>query len=328
LPIFTVASGIAVSSGRSGSILIFLMVCLVIHFLQPRSFWPSAGRDFLGALLFSLVVLSGFTAYSIIVEAKSNGVHWIDTSVVQSAMRRLGLSQSGFTDDNIRKLAWSRAIPRISKFMLRYCSLGFGILLVIGLLTQLKTLKSKWASLSFLNAPEAVLTGFEKPVFTLTAACALSGLIWCFGMKNLVVFHDYSAMYIIPFWYLSAISVSHRIVPSASPFKSFSLCFALAVFVFSLLATQVAFQMRPVSQAGYNNIRRFYARLDSFRFDSSRSGALLLPVLRDEEWVPGSPYAQCLYLDNPLLSAEDFSRMRGQQTDLQLAQPPSLEGFK
>lgn len=334
LPVFMVASGVAVSSGRSGSILIFLTVCLVIHFLQPGSFWPSARRDFLVALGFSLIVLSGFTGYSIIVEAKSNGVHWSDTSVVQSAMRRLGVSASGFSDLHLKRLSWSRAIPRVFKFVLRYCSPGVGILLAIGLLTRFAKLRSPlrslldspWMPISLVRAREGVRLALARPVFALNTACALTGLIWCFGMKNLVVFHDYSAMYVIPFLYLSAISISDRIIPAAAPFKPILLCFVLAVFVFSLLATQSVLQMRPVSQASYNNIRRFYADLDSFRSDASRPGASLLPVLRDMEWVPRNPYAQCLYLDHPLVSTDDLSRMRRQGADLTLAQPPSLDG--
>jgi hypothetical protein len=328
LPVLMVASGLAISSGRSGSAMVFLAVCAAIHVVQPRSFWPSAGRDFLVALAFSLLVLSGFTGYSIMVEAKSNGVHWIDTSVVQSALRRLGISVSGFSDPHVKRLSWSQAIPRIIRFVLRYCSPGFGILLAIGLLAQLKKLTSSRITISLRGALEFVSMGLAKPVFALNAACGLTGLMWCFGMKNLVVFHDYSAIYVIPFLYLSAISVGNQIMQSIGAFQSILLCLALAVFVFSLLATQVAMQMRPVSQASYNNIRRFYADVDSFRSGASRPGASLPPVLRDLEWVPGSPYAQCLYLEHPLVGSEDLSRMRRRGADLTIAQPPALVGSR
>jgi hypothetical protein len=328
LAILMIAAGISVSSGRSGSTMIFLAACAVIHLLQPRSFWPSAGRDFLVSLAFSLLVLSGFTGYSIMVEAKSNGVHWVDTSVVQSALRRLGISVSGFSDPHVKRLSWSQAVPRIIRFALRYCSPGFGILLAIGLLAQLKKLSVSKIPISLGAAPEVVFNGLSRPVFALNAACALTGLIWCFGMKNLVVFHDYSAMYILPFLYLSAISVGHQIMQSIGAFQSILLCLALAVFVFSLLATQVAMQMRPVSQASYNNIRRFYAAVDSFRSDASRPGVSLPPVLRDPQWLPGSPYAQCLYLEHPLVSSEDLSRLRRGGASLTIAQPPALVGSR
>jgi hypothetical protein len=326
LPVMLVSTGVAVLSGRTGAILIFLSVCLVIHLLQPLSFWRLAGRDFLFCLVFSLLLLAAFTGYSIVVESRLNAVEIVDTSVVRSAMRRLGISLSGFPDNSIQKLSWLRAIPSIIGGALTYCSPGFVALLLVGLMARLYENGSSLRPISLACASNFISLGLARPVFALNAACGLTGLIWCFGMKNLVVFHDYSAMYVIPFLYLSAISVAHQVMHRVLASKSVLLCVALALFVISLLATQASMQMRPVDQLAYSNIRRFYSNLDLFRSASSRSGYSPLPVVRDRRWVPGSPYAQCLYLDNPLVGADDLARMRRLGANPTIAQAPSLVG--
>ncbi|MEX1323028.1 MAG: hypothetical protein AB1Z21_02405 [Synechococcaceae cyanobacterium] len=330
LAVLMVGSAAAVASGRSGSILIFLMACLVIYRLQPAAFWPGAGKEILLSLLFSLFTLFAFTGYAILLEARINDVALTDTSVVQSAMRRLGVSVSGFTDGNIRTISWSRAIPRLFSFVARYCSPGAAILFVIAGYLQFRD-RSPSGVRHHLSMPalESFQARLVSPVFAINLACFVTGIGWCLGMKNLVVFHDYAAMYIVPFFYLSTLVAGARVLPFVEPIKTQMLGFALLVFVASLFAVQAYFDVRPQSGEAYQAIRRFYLDLNSFRSGQpDGKDPALMPVLRDEDWIPGSPYAQCLFLNNPLVSAGDFSRMAVEGVAPHLLDPPRLEVVK
>ena len=336
--LFVAFSVIAVVSGRSGSIIIYLFVCLALSFLGPAAYFYSMRRALLYALAVSIFVLAGFTAYSIYVEMSLNAVSWSDTSVVKSALRRLGFGIQGFSSASVEKLKWEHAIHKIYEHLTGFvppllpsilCAQGF--LFAISSFRDFKV-KCGLGSLGFSGGrAQLVSLYWRRAVFSgiaslrwlrcqsrstsLLVATLFVALFWCAGMKNLVVFHSYSVMYIMPFFYLlSLLSASQCVALAGCYFKRSPACvsgrllkvlfFALSVSIYcsSLFNSQARYYFPSLGKS--EELRRFFVSVDSFNESLARKGSALqgAPIVRDEEWMPRSPYSQCLLLGNPLSS--------------------------
>lgn len=91
---------IAALSGRSAVALIFSLVLpLTLKvFRSPKN----SGAGWLGVPVAFGSVFVG-TAYNVLWEMRLNQISWLQTSVVQSAFRRLGLSGEGFAPEHLEK---------------------------------------------------------------------------------------------------------------------------------------------------------------------------------------------------------------------------------
>lgn len=335
--LFVASSVVAVVSGRSGAIVIYLFVCLALSFLGPNTYFYPMRRVLLYALAASIVVLAGFTVYSVYVEANMNAVSLGDTSIVRSAFRRLGISAEGFSAASVKKLSWELAIPRIYRHLTGFIPpLLPAIICVQALLLAAGSFYRfrfkppslvafgslgwffswPWWSAGFSRISSWCLFRFRSGSFSLLVATFLVGLFWCAGMKNLVVFHSYSVMYIMPFFYiLSLLSLSQCFVlasgslertPSCVPLGKFlkALLFglSLAVYCSFLFGSQARYYYPSLSES--EELQRFFVSVDSFNrsLTAKRPDLLDALIVRDEEWMPRSPYSQCLLLRNPLSS--------------------------
>ncbi len=131
---------------------------------------------------------SSLLSYNIIIEAQKRNVSILETSILDSAGRRLSLNEE-FNQANEALINWPEytrtEIDRIIKwaFPVHWADPGFVenllilamILLIIGIVTRR-------------------LTTEKRVVFILLA---LSGFVWMIPMRNMAAFHDYTTMYFI-----------------------------------------------------------------------------------------------------------------------------------
>lgn len=333
--LFVTSSAVAVVSGRSGAIIIYLFVCLALSFLGPNTYFYPMRRVLFYALVASIVVLAGFTAYSVYVEMNMNAVSLGDTSIIKSAVRRLGISAEGFSAASVKKLSWDLAIPRIYGHLTGFIPpllpaiICFQVLLSaassfrvfrfkppsLAATSSLGRLFSRscWSA-GFSGISSWCLFRFQSGSVSLLVATFLVGVFWCAGMKNLVVFHSYAVMHIMPFFYiLSLLSLSQCFVMACRSLERSPSCALLGRFLKALLfGLSVAIYCSFLfgSQARYyypslgesEELRRFFVSVDSFNgfLAAKRPDLLDALIVRDEEWMPRSPYSQCLLLRNPL----------------------------
>ena len=182
---------LAALSGRSAVVLIFSLVLPLQRGLDgPR------GRLWLGVpIAFGTVGLA--TSYNIAWEAHLNAVAWTSTSVVQSAMRRLGLSGDGFSERNLERTRWLGAEPKLiaysTEFMLPLL-LVTAVLVLTRLIIQRRRSSSVVGSITA-AVPDQALKYRRQMLWSTGGTAAL----WVVVMKNLFVFHVYAGMVLLPF---------------------------------------------------------------------------------------------------------------------------------
>ncbi|WP_255445086.1 hypothetical protein [Synechococcus sp. ROS8604] len=299
-------------TGRSAVVLIFSLVLpLLLLVLKPS---PFDGESQAGAralpwvwlgvpLAFGAVFVA--TAYNVVWEARLNQVSWQSTSVVQSALRRLGFVD--IPGSAVERTRWlGGAIPKLASYLSEYLS---PLLIVVALLILICLIMSRlgYSASAFNVAPvDSLSTEKYQLRHSMLWSTGLTSLLWIVVMKNLFVFHIYAGMVILPFLLLGmalvleALIAQMNVVGIATP-RQIDRGFVVAscsVFLIVLFFGPGA-QLRPDGPRRVE-LEGFFAELNQYR-NGLRAGDM---VWRDSEWFPRSPTAQCALLDVPLLVGE------------------------
>ncbi|CAK24761.1 hypothetical protein [Synechococcus sp. CS-197] len=309
---YSAALCLAALSGRSAVVLIASLVLPLQRGLagRRRGLWLGV------PIAFATVGVA--TAYNIVWEARLNAVSWTSTTVVQSALRRLGLSGNGFSERALERTRWlGGALPKLiaysTEFMLPL--LLVAAVLVLTRLVARRRRLSPAAGPIPPALPEQALT-FRRQMLWSTGGTAV---LWVVLMKNLFVFHVYAGMVLLPFLLLCMAHTLERLIPElAAALKrserrvtQCSVVLAGSVLVIVLLLGPSA-QLRPVA-ARRLVLQAFFSDLAAYRSGADAG----VPVQRNDQWFPRSPYAQCALLDAPLLNGEP-------PADAQLSRPPAF----
>lgn len=303
---------LAALSGRSAVVLIVSLVLPLQRGLAGcrRGLWLGV------PIAFATVGVA--TAYNIAWEARLNAVSWTSTTVVQSALRRLGLSGNGFPARALERTRWlGGALPKLIAYSTEFM-LPLLLVAAVLVLTRLVTRRKRPSSAVGLippAVPEQALT-FRRQMLWSTGGTAA---LWVVLMKNLFVFHVYAGMVLLPFLLLCMAHTLERLIPelvaalnrSERRVTQCTVVLAGSVLVMVLLLGPSA-QLRPVA-ARRLLLETFFADLAVYRNGADDS----VPVQRDDQWFPRSPYAQCALLDSPLLNGEP-------PPDAQLSRPPAF----
>lgn len=303
---------LAALSGRSAVVLIASLVLPLQRGLagRRRGLWLGV------PIAFATVGVA--TAYNIVWEARLNAVSWTSTTVVQSALRRLGISGNGFSERALERTRWlGGAVPKLIAYSTEFTLpllLVAAVLVLTRLVTRRRRLSSAAGSIPP-ALPEQALT-FRRQMLWSTGGTAV---LWLVVMKNLFVFHVYAGMVLLPFLLLCMAHTLERLIPELSAALKRSerrvtqctVVLAGSVLVMVLLLGPSA-QLRPVA-ARRLVLESFFADLAAYRSGADDG----VPVQRDDQWFPRSPYAQCALLDAPLLNGEP-------SPDAQLSRPPAF----
>ena len=322
--IYLVAVALAALTARSAIVLTYAVALAIVLSLRTWSSSKSLperqqlGLAWGGAFL-AVGLVGAATLYNLLWEAAINNVSWQKTSVVFSAMRRLGLAPQTFPERHLQRTLWTGdALPKIFEYVAGYVSpvLTASLILSIVMLVLIGIRRRTWSPWSGLLQVES-----EQRWLRLLAwqSIGLGSLIWVVLMKNLLVFHEYAAMMLLPLLTLVLMAFAEllsgltwALLPALVPaVLKIALAIVVAAFVWQVIAIP-ALRLQP-SQDRRMQLDHFFAELKEYRSETSPSQ----PVRRDKDWLPRSPVAQCLMLDQPLWKGET-SPPQG------LAEPPSL----
>ena len=209
-----IATFIAIALGRGYASYAVLGLWLVIEaFLILKRGGLSLGqkvRDIVRHPAFILMVIAivwggSLLSYNILIEAKTRNISPLQTSILDSAGRRLSLNQA-FNQENADIINWGDYLKtetgRIIKwsFPIKYSDPGFLVnLAVLGLMALAIGLATRR------QTPE------KRIIFILLA---LSGFAWMIPMRNMAAFHDYTTMYFIGFTLAFFVSLLTLLRPS------------------------------------------------------------------------------------------------------------------
>ena len=144
-------------------------------------------HDSFRILIIGLVWGTSLLAYNVVIEAKRNEVPLTQTSIVDSALKRLSLNEQ-FNEQYAGELDWARFIPGQFE-RIAYFSIPVGQ-------DQLKSYKYV-VLLPLVVLALVFIKRADSNKRLILLLMALSGFVWLFPMRNLAAFHDYTAMYYI-----------------------------------------------------------------------------------------------------------------------------------
>ncbi|CAK6689564.1 MAG TPA: hypothetical protein VM537_33985 [Anaerolineae bacterium] len=156
-------------------------------------------------------------------------------------------------------------------------------------------------------------------------------MAWLVLFRNLIVFHDYTVMFLVPFMAMVAACIYQaffdqlRVWMPAARYR-FVVCAVLSFIIFFVYIDAYLGSVRAwrVGDENAAPLAEFYRDVDQFNLRSA-SSLQLARVQHDGEWVPASPYAQCVLLDADLLVNPDGA---GQSITAPPAFPLSAEALK
>jgi hypothetical protein len=148
------------------------------------------------------------TAYNVVWEARFNQVSWQSTSVVQSALRRLGFVD--IPGSHVARTRWlGGAVPKIAAYLSEFfypLFIAVALLILICLLTprlRHSAQSLRVASIDWLSVDNCQLRHF------MVWGTGLTSFLWIVLMNNLFVFHVYAGMVILPFLLLCGLSAGN-----------------------------------------------------------------------------------------------------------------------
>ncbi|QEY32830.1 hypothetical protein EVJ50_11890 [Synechococcus sp. RSCCF101] len=328
------ALGVGVLVGRSAILLCFsLALAVVLSWRSRRE--PHAGggtgaRAAWSGVGLAVSLLAIATSYNVIQEARANGTSWIRTSIVESSQRRLGFTGRGFSEEHLQRSAWTGgAIPEMLENLRDWISPVLPVVLLLLLLLvllQLLSGRAPWRSLLEGRAPRLACGARSRRALAVPVV-GLASLLWLVLMKNLVVFHDYALMMLLPLLSVILMGLGERLellavqlVPRLG--RAVAPTMVLAVLGVMLVQAVAVSQSRlHPSAERQERLDLFFSQLQAFRLVSDPR----TPVRHEQDWLPGSPYAQCLLLDQPLWtesSTETADGLAAQEPEL--LSPPRL----
>jgi hypothetical protein len=286
-----ISTFVAIGLGRGYASYPILMMWLAIEsFLVLRSKTPdlkSRLKSILNLPAFFLLILgiiwgASLLSYNIVVEANKRDIPILQTSILDSAQRRLSLSPEfnqanegiinwqDFTISEINRIIqWSYPVNRVNFDFLGNTLLLGVMFLVTGFFIRKQTL--------------------EKRIIYLLII--LFGFAWLFPLRNLAAFHDYTTMYYIGIplvFYLAVFTFF-----TSSPKISFAL---LAIATVIYLSAIIQVKHLHESIAGNANLYTY----DFMQIDAQILGQGNNVYLKND--VPYAPYAPVFYLKDQFVS--------------------------
>ena len=247
-------------------------------------------------------------AYAAIVESIVNGQAAtpgegvLQSSVFQSSLRRLGLPAAVWPDAQKPQLELSVLLSQLVEWLANLIPTWPALLLLLLLLLLYLFLVTRrvqgWASLS--ASPNVIVW-----------SSLLASIAWLVLFRNLIVFHDYTVIFLVPFMamvaafvYQSFFQQLRLLLPAARHRFVVSAILSLllsSIYIDAYLNSVYAWRVSPEFD---QPLAMFYRDIDQFNLRSA-SSLPLAQVQRDGDWVEGSPYAQCVLLDADLIINQD-----------------------
>lgn len=228
----------------------------------------------------ALASASVLLAHNVAMEARTRGVSLEETSIVDSARRRLGFNDQ-FNEKYRRIVGW----PRFLSAQARRAVLG----LVPWRLEPGAPLPQTvvWGLLVFLATVVAVFLATREPGMRIPwIVLALSGIAWLLPMRNLAAFHDYTSMFLyglnLVFW---------AALLTWIPWRGHLVCLIAAASLFAAAVATRNAEVAALSQSSARETADFTAIAASLP-----EGAHYLARPGIERLVVGVPYAPGFYL--------------------------------
>ncbi len=318
--------GIGSLTGRSAIVLCYgfslALILSIKSLIKSRSFLNNEKvRLAWSGFIMAIILVAIATSYNIVGEALITGVAPQKTEIVISALRRLDFHQEGLSPNQLSKTLWTERAPEIiMRHVGFYASKVLDISLVLTfVLFSLTVIRRKQLFLLPYVGYFHEIIGKNYIRLLAWQSISISSIIWILLMKNLLVFHEYTAMVMLPFFciILSAVAellsqLALNLFPSLAP-ALLKISVVIVIYSFLWQAISVPADKLQPSNDRLIKLNQFFAELREFNLNTSTNQT----VLRNSNWLPGSPYAQCLMLNQPLFVGEPSS-------EKDLIQPPSL----
>jgi hypothetical protein len=227
-------------------------------------------------------------------------------AVFQSAQRRLGLPTATWPEAQKSNLAWSSAIKELAESVANLLpSLPFLLLGLIGLWLLIRALQSWQAA--------GLETRSQSLPLDVWLATFLASLGWLILFKNLIVFHDYTVIFLVPWLALTAGILIEAFLATLADWglgararRAMAISMVVIVTACFLSGYGSSIQAWRVSTANRAKLVSFYDAIDTFNQEHDQL------VTRRTSWLPNSPYGQCLLLhcaltENPADSGRRIS---------------------
>jgi len=220
-------------------------------------------------------------------------------AVFQSAQRRLGLLSATWPEAQKGDLAWPSASKEMAESVANLLpSLPVLLLGLIGLWVLFRAIRRYgqrgWSAAGG-PTPQQTLR------FDVWLATSLASLGWLVLFKNLIIFHDYTVIFLVPWLALTAAILIETFLAEIADLglgtgARQALQISLVVVVASCFLFGYGSSIRAwrVSAANRAKLVSFYGAIDTFNQQPDQM------VTRRTSWLPNSPYGQCLLLDAAL----------------------------
>jgi hypothetical protein len=284
-----IATFVAISLGRgyaSYSILILWLIFETFIILKSRDLDLSQKfKNILKHPSFFLLIIGIFwgaslLSYNVAIEAQKRNIPFSETSILDSAQRRLSLDEEFNRNDS---LDWQTFVPnqvnRIIQWSFPNSTVDFGFLgnslrlalmfIVMGIVVWRQPL--------------------EKKVIYLLLI--FSGFAWLFPLRNLAAFHDYTTMYYIgiPLVFFSSIFI---ILNPSKEITHYLVVVALAIYMLAIAQVKDLHEAKDVNSSAYTyDFERILEKIDG-------KGKNI--YMADK--IPHGPYAFQFYLTDQYLS--------------------------
>ena len=291
LPIF-IATLVSIALGRGYASYAILGLWLIFEaFLIFRSKTSGFGqklKDLLRHPAFLLSIMgiiwgAGLLSYNIVIEARTRNIPIMQTSIIDSAQRRLSLSPQ-FNEDAGSVIDWpsftTTQINRIIQWAFPNSTvLGFGFLGNLLLLILMFVVMG-----IFLRGQPT-----EKRIVYLLLV--LSGFAWLFPLRNLAAFHDYTTMYYIGIPMVLFLSVFTLLKPSTEVSHLLVIA-SLAIYFLAIAQVKDLHEAKDVNSSAYT--------YDFEQIQTKIDGTGKNIYMTDK--IPYGPYAFQFYLKDDYLS--------------------------
>jgi hypothetical protein len=263
---------------------------LNMHFL--KTFKP------LHCLLIGGTLSASFLAYNVVMEAQIREISIKQTSIVRSAIHRLGGNKK-FNKEKSAQTAW----PTFTKSQIKRFSAGLIPYSIYNVLDKGFAEKPSVYALLFLAALLGIFaySFFYKKGFRdlsdhpyLYILALLSGAFWLFPMRNLAAFHNYTNCYYV-ITYLFIFMFALRRLSQAQSLVI--LCLAFVCYGTSLSGVYQTHERKnktaQLNHQDFSTIR-----------NTLKPGETVFVVNGYRNLIDGCPYASCYYLaHNPIATS-------------------------
>ena len=238
-------------------------------------------------LVLGIVWGAALLSYNIVIEAKTRNVSIMQTSIVDSASRRLSFNQDFNQEyENIinwpnfiktevnRIIQWTYPVNRVNLGFWGNALLLVVMFVIMGSIIRKQSLKIRMLFLILM----------------------LSGFVWLIPLRNLTAFHDYTTMFYIGIPLVFFVSVIFLLKPSREA------SYYMAI-IGMLLYLSAIIQVKDLHESIAGNANQY--TYDFMRIEEAIDGVGNNVYLADK--VPYGPYAPYFYLSDQYLAPEDLA---------------------